>query len=294
MTIIDGRKIAQDIKDKLKQEVAKMERPPVLAAILVGEDPASVLYVRIKEKACQEVRIDFRKYLMPEHVSESDLLYLINDLNNDKTIDGIIVQLPLPKKFYSEKIISSIDSRKDVDALNPQSEVRPPTVNAILEIFEKYDIDLKNKNICLVGYGRLVGKPLAIELKKMGIKLDICDSETKDLAEHTKKADILISATGVPHLITKDMVKKDAVVIDAGTSVEKQSDIKHKTIDDRRKTRRTTITDQRTTNIKGDVDFENVKEKTSYITPPTGGIGPITVAKLLENVVKFSKSENKF
>lgn len=274
MIIIDGKKIAQKIKDKLKQEVIRMKMPPVLAAILVGEDPASLLYVKIKEKACQEVGIDFRKYLLPENVSENDLLYLINDLNKDESINGIIVQLPLPKNFASEKIIATISSAKDIDSLNQQSELRSPTVGAILEIFEKYDIDLKNKNICLVGYGRLVGKPLVKELEKMEIKPDVCDHSTKNLGKHTKKADILVSATGVAHLITADMVKKDAVVIDAGTSVEKLSTINH----------------QPSTKITGDVDFENIKEKTSYITPPTGGVGPITVAKLLENVIILTRN----
>ena len=290
MTIIDGRKIAQDIENRLKQEVANIEEPPVLAAILVGEDPASVLYIKIKEKACKEVGIGFQSYQLPVTSEQEKIIELIEKLNSDDKIDAIIIQLPLAKHFDTEKIINAVSLAKDADALNQQSELRSPTVAAILEIFKKYNIDLKNKNICLVGYGRLVGKPLVKELENRGLKLDICDSETKNLTEYTKKADILISATGVPHLITAEMVKKGAVVIDAGTSIEKTPRYK---IQDTKKVQiqnfQKSVVSVKTKSVVGDVDFDNVKNKTSYITPPTGGIGPITVAKLLENVMKLTR-----
>ena len=290
MTIIDGRKIAQDIENRLKQEVANIEEPPVLAAILVGEDPASVLYIKIKEKACKEVGIGFQSYQLPVTSEQEKIIELIEKLNRDDKITGIILQLPLPKHLDTEKIINTVLPSKDADALGEQAQVIPPTVSAILKIFAEYGIFLKNKNICLVGYGRLVGKPLVKELENRGLKLDICDNETKNLTEYTKKADILISATGVPHLITAEMVKKGAVVIDAGTSIEKTPRYK---IQDTKKVQiqnfQKSVVSVKTKSVVGDVDFDNVKNKTSYITPPTGGIGPITVAKLLENVMKLTR-----
>ena len=273
MNIVDGKKISETILNKIKKEISAFSEAPALAAILVGNDPASNLYVRIKEKKCQEIGILFKKIHFPENTSQEEVLKTIHELNSDQNISAIIVQLPLPNNFDTNKIINSVILEKDADALNDNSELRSPTVGAILEILDYYNIPLKNKNICLVGYGRLVGKPIKKELDKLGIDSDVCTNKTENLSGHTKKADILISATGVPHLITADMVKKDAVVIDAGTAVEKTSDSKSQ--------------------VKGDVDFESVAKIASLITPPSGGVGPITVAKLLENTVTLFKKTHK-
>jgi methylenetetrahydrofolate dehydrogenase (NADP+)/methenyltetrahydrofolate cyclohydrolase len=273
MNIVDGKNISKKILDKIKKEITTFSKPPVLAAILVGNDPASSLYIKIKEKKCQEIGIVFKKIFLPEDVDQENLLSIIKKLNSDKKISAIIVQLPLPKQFDTKKIINSVNIEKDADALNEKSKLMPPTVGSILEIFDYYGISLKNKKICLVGYGRLVGEPLKKEMDKLGLNIDVCTNKTENLAKHTKKADVLISATGVPHLITIDMVKNNAIVIDAGTAIEKSADKKSQ--------------------IMGDVDFDNVSKIASLITPSSGGVGPITVAKLLENVVKLFKKEHK-
>lgn len=221
MTIIDGAKIAQKIKEKIKKEIARKKIQPILAVILVGDDPSSQLYVKIKEKSCQEIGIGFQKFLLPATSDQKTVLELISKLNSDPKISGIIVQLPLPVHLDTEKIINTISPQKDADGLRKKSTVIAPTAAAIMKVLKEYQIPLKGKNVCMVGYGRLVGQPLAPLLKKVGAKLTICDQKTKDLATKTKKADILISATGVPHLITANMVKKNAVIIDAGTSMEK-------------------------------------------------------------------------
>lgn len=267
MIITDGKKIAQKIRTRLKKEVEKMKKPPILAVILVGDDPASHLYVRIKEKISAEIGIVFQKYLFPSATKEKTILELINRLNNDKKISAIIVQLPLPAHLDSSKIIEAIAPEKDADSLTGKALILPPTPAAILTLLANYKISLKNKNIVLVGHGKLVGGPLAKILKRRKIPIEICTDKTKNLSAITKKADILISATGVAHLIKADMVKKNAVIIDAGTSESGGE-------------------------IVGDVDFEPVKEKSSYITPPKGGIGPVTVAKLMENVVKLDLRQN--
>lgn len=273
MIILDGRKIAQKIKDKLKKEISRKRLKLTLAAVLVGDDPASVLYVRIKEKACQEIGINFVKIKLPKTVSPIKLSATIKKLNSDKSINGIIVQLPLPYHLDTNQIISTIDPKKDIDGLHPENlgkllignpRVVPPTPAGIIELLRAYKIDFAGKNVVLVGYGKLVGKPLAamLAVAQKDATITICNDKTKNLAEFTTKADILISATGVPRLIKAGMVKKGAVVIDAGTSKEGGR-------------------------ITGDVDFPNVAIKCSYVTPPTGGVGPMTVAKLLENVVRI-------
>jgi len=272
MIIIDGRLIAKNIRGVLKKEVGELNRPPVLAVILVGQDPASELYTRIKEKAAMEIGIKFVKYTLPENATEQQLSDLIIKLNNDSNTNAIVIQLPLPLQIDTSKIISLIKPHKDADALNEKTKITPPTVGAIMEIFSHYRISLKDKNIVIVGHGKLVGKPLSMYFDKHGIKYEICDKNTANLAEKTLRADVIIAGTGSPHLIKKNMVKKNVVIIDAGTAVEKTSDNKSK--------------------VLGDVDFENVQLIASYITPPTGGVGPITVAKLLENVVALAKKND--
>lgn len=269
MILLSGKKIAQKIQDRLREEIARKKIKPTLAVILVGANPISRIYIREKEKAAKKVGIKIKKYFLSASISQQKILSLIQNLNRDPKITGILVQLPLPKDFDPDKILASIESKKDVDGLTKRSEVRPPTVAAIMTLLEEYKIPIKNKKVCLVGYGRLVGKPLAPLLKKAGARLTICTRKTKNLKLKTKKADILISATGVPHLVKKEMVKKGAVVIDAGTSSQ-------------------STVDRRPSTVVGDVDFAEVKKIASYITPPKGGVGPLTVAKLLENVVKLT------
>ncbi len=294
--IVDGKLISQKILNKISQKVAKAKIKPTLAVILVGSDPASQLYVRIKEKICQKVGIGFIRYDFADNISKNTILDLINKLNNDKSISGIIIQLPLPTQLDTNQIISAISPNKDVDGLNAinikklstkKPGIIPPTPAAILEILKYYKININNKNIVLVGYGKLVNKPLYEILKsvKRTNQITICDKDTVDLANITKKADILITATGVANLITKNMIKKGAVVIDAGTTVviNQKSKIKNQKI-----TKVISgISEKRS--VVGDVDFEEVKEIASLITAPTGGVGPITVAKLLENVVNANK-----
>jgi len=282
MIIIDGRKIADKIKNRLKKEVEKLKKPPVLAVILVGNDPASMLYIKIKEKRAREIGIDFQKHNFSQNAKEKEIIYLINKLNSDKNIDAIVVQLPLPNQLNTEKIISSINPKKDADSLTKKSEVKPPTVEAVTAIVNYYKINLKEKNIVIVGQGKLVGKPLSKFLEEKKISHAVCNSETKNLGQITKKADIIISATGVPHLVKSNMVKNGVIIVDAGTSVEKPLAEKLKVISQKSKGDKLYV-------ITGDVDFENVQKNASYITPPTGGVGPVTVAKLLENVVKLTK-----
>ncbi len=278
MTIIDGKKISENILLKIKNKVNEFNITgifPQMAAILVGNDPASQLYVSIKEKTCQKVGIKLHKYEFPSSAHEKDIIKLIEKLNSNKQVHGIIVQLPLPKKFNTNKIIQIINPKKDIDGLHPENlgkliigeaTIIPPTPAGIIEIFKTYKIDLSGKNIVLIGYGKLVGKPLSmlLALSQKDPTITICNSKTKNLSSFTRQADILISAVGQANLITADMIKNNVVIIDAGT---------------------TKIGGK----IVGDVDFENVKEKTSYITPPKGGVGPLTVAKLLENLIKATK-----
>ena len=271
-SVLDGILVAQKINEQTQDDVLKLKAKninPHLAVILVGEDPASQLYVSIKEKKCQKLGIDFSKYLLPANITEQEILYLIDSLNKDEEIHSIIIQLPLPKQFDSEKIINHIDSKKDADALTKKAIVNAPTAAGIVEMLRFYGVELENKKIVIVGYGKLVGKPLEKILKNdyKDLNIIICDSKTNNLSKITKSADIIISAVGKPHLITQQMVKNDVVIVDAGTS-------------------------ETNGEITGDVDWENLQNIASFITPVKGGVGPITVAKLLENVVTLTKKQN--
>jgi len=288
--ILNGKIVAEKILTNISKQITKMQTKPSLAVILVGKDPSSQLYINIKEKTCKKVGIKFNKFTLSEKVTQADVINLIKKLNKSKTTNGIIIQLPLPGKFDTNAIINSISPQKDVDGLHVenlgklltgQETIIPPTPAGILELLKYYKISLKGKYIVLVGYGKLVGKPLAAMLAtaQLDATVTICNNETKNLANFTKQADILITATGVPNLITKNMVKKGAVVIDAGTTVIKISGDSRQTIDN-----------NKLKTIVGDVDFKNVKKIAGAITPPVGGIGPLTVAKLLENVLKVNKS----
>jgi len=272
--LLDGRMVAEKIKDKIRRQVIELKKKNIilcLAVVLVGKDPASILYVSMKEKQAHELGIKTKNIHLSKTISEGKLLDTIEKLNHQKDIQAILVQLPLPKHISTNKIIAAISPNKDVDGLHPENvgklllgedTVIAPTAAGIMEILKYYKISLTGKHVVIVGYGKLVGKPLAamIGLSNQLATLTVCNHKTKNLAYYTNQADILVSATGRANLIKKNMIKRGCVVVDAGT---------------------TRVGGK----IVGDVDFENVKEKASYITPSKGGVGPMTVAMLLENVV---------
>jgi len=279
MIVLDGKALANKIKMQAKNQIEKLKSKgiiPGLAVILVGNNPASQVYVNMKTKACEEVGIYSINHRMPEEVNEKDLLYVIDMLNKNPLVNAILVQLPLPSKINEERVIEAIDPKKDVDGFHPYNlgrllrgnpSVYPCTPYGIMKLFEEYNIELKGKDICVVGTGNITGKPMSYMLLNANATVQICHIYTKNLKEKTKTADIIISATGHPHLITEDMVKEDAVVVDVGI---------------------TKLNDK----IVGDVDFENVSKKASYITPVPGGVGPMTIAMLITNTVEFAKQQN--
>lgn len=269
--VLVAEKINQDTAKKVEDLILKGIRVK-LAVILVGDNPASELYVKLKKKKAEEIGIKAEIIRLDLNIEEKEVIETIEKLNHDKLTHGIIVQLPLPKKMNTEKVLSVIDPVKDIDGLHPENlgkllldnpYVIPPTAGAILEILKEYDIDITGKHVVMVGYGKLVGKPLAamISLSNKNATLTVCNNATEDLGYYTNQADILISATGVGGLITREMVKEGAIVIDAGTSK----------VDGK---------------IIGDIEYEDVKKVAGYITPSKGGVGPVTVAKLLQNLVK--------
>jgi methylenetetrahydrofolate dehydrogenase (NADP+)/methenyltetrahydrofolate cyclohydrolase len=274
--IIDGKKISDDIYRELEAEIVPHRGQIGLAVILVGDDPASATYVRNKEKACKRLGINFKLVRLPQSVSKEEVLESISRLNNDDSISGIIVQLPLPSHIDEFEITKSVLPIKDVDGLHPENlgsllkgkpNMVPCTPLGIIELLRREEIDIKGKKVVIVGRSNLVGKPLFHLLLSMDATVTICHSKTKDLKKETSQADILVVAVGVPGLIKKDMVKPGAVVIDVGINK----------IDNK---------------LVGDVDFEGVKEIASYITPVPGGVGPMTVAMLMNNVLKAYKVRN--
>jgi methylenetetrahydrofolate dehydrogenase (NADP+)/methenyltetrahydrofolate cyclohydrolase len=274
--IIDGKIVSKLVKDNIKSIIESKKISPSLAVILVGNDPASLTYVRNKTKECIEVGISPKDYHLPEDTSEEKLLELIGNLNKDDDIDGILVQLPLPKHINTDKILNAISPYKDVDGFHPENVgklmigtpfVEPCTPKGIIRLLEHYGISVEGKRAVVLGRSNIVGKPMAIMLLHRNATVTICHSKTKDLSEITKQADILVSAIGIPNFVKADMIKKDAVVIDVGINkVEENGKSK----------------------LVGDVDFENVKEVASYITPVPGGVGPMTRAMLLENTVNLA------
>lgn len=270
--ILDGKKLSNKILDELSEKISKLYKKPGLAVILVGEDPASKLYVGMKEKAAQKIGIKSTVIKYPQNVDEKTVLNKIAELNNDKEIDGILVQLPLPKHINSNNIIQSILPEKDADGITPENMGKillgiipyayPCTPKGILRLLDEYNIDLKGKNVVIIGRSNIVGKPVAQMILSKNATVTICHSYTKKLSEITKTADILISAVGVSKLIKKDMVKNNSIIVDVGTSK-----IDGKTC--------------------GDVDFENVFESVAYITPVPGGVGPMTIASLMENTYEL-------
>lgn len=274
MIIVDGKKIANNILNRLKREVSRMKRAPVLAVVLVGDDKPSKAYIKHKEVAAGEVGIKFLLYKFPSSISQELLISKIRGIQN-QALDGIIIQLPLPDKFDKKKILNELKPEIDVDCLSwvslgklviHDNNLVPPSPGAVLEILKFYKVNLKGKHIVLVGQGDLIGKPLTNILIHMPVTLTTCNKETKNLGKITREADILITGVGKYNLIKPDMVKKGAVVIDAGVSFKNGK-------------------------MFGDLDFARVSKKASIVTPTPGGVGPITVAKLLENTVSIAKSK---
>ena len=282
--IIDGKAISAQIRQEISEEVAKMKAEqgivPGLAVIIVGQDPASQVYVRNKAKDCEETGINSFVHALPENTTEEELLALVHKLNDDDSVHGIIVQLPLPKHLDEEKILLRINPEKDVDAFHPVNVGRimignfsflPCTPAGVMELLHHENVKISGKNAVVVGRSNIVGKPMALLLLAENATVTVCHSRTENLREHTKNADILVSAVGKAKFITADMVKKGAVVIDVG--MNRGEDGK----------------------LCGDVDFVEVEKKASLITPVPGGVGPMTIAMLLANTIAsaFASEERK-
>lgn len=277
MILIDGKKISAEIKDELKVKAAALKeagKEACLAVILVGNDPASTVYVGNKKKACEYVGIKSLSYELPEETSEAELLELIDKLNKDSSVNGILVQLPLPKHINEDKVIESIAPEKDVDGFHPMSVGnlcigRPGFVSCtpagIIQLLKRNGIEMTGKNCVIVGRSNIVGKPMALLMLRENATVTVCHSRTKDLKAVTSQADILIVAIGKPMFITADYVKEGAVVIDVG--IHRKEDGK----------------------LCGDVAFDEVAPKTSAITPVPGGVGPMTIAMLMNNCVESAE-----
>lgn len=284
MTILDGKKVSNDIKDEIAAQVAEMrtrgEKVPHLAAVIVGDDGASLTYVNSKVKACERIGFESTLIRLPYTTSEFELLKKIEELNKDENIDGFIIQLPLPPQINSQKVIMAVDPSKDVDGFHPEnfgkmaldmSTFIPATPFGILELLERYKVETKGKHTVVIGRSHIVGRPMSILMGRKGwpgnSTVTLTHSHTKNIEEITAQADIIISALGVPKFLKAEMVKENVVIIDVGI---------------------TRVPDESTPKgyvITGDVDFENVSKKASFITPVPGGVGPMTIAMLLKNTL---------
>lgn len=277
--IIDGKELAKHIREELKEEVKELKNAeiyPKLAVIMVGDDPASKVYVRNKSRACEDVGIEYEEYLLPSKTTREELLELIEKLNNDERVHGILVQSPLPEGLDANEAFRTILPKKDVDGFHPvnvgklslnQDCFVSCTPYGIIKMLEAYNVPIEGANTVIIGRSNIVGKPLAQCLLNKNATVTICHSKTKNLKEITKKADILIAAIGKPKFVTEDMVKENATVIDVGINRNEEG------------------------KLVGDTDFENIKEKVSFITPVPGGVGPMTIAMLMYNVVKAAKQQ---
>lgn len=278
--VIDGKKIAQEIEEKIKQEVKELKESyavtPGLATILVGEHPPSKLYIKLKHWACKRTGIKSENYKFPAETKEEEIIELLNELNSKDDVHGILVQFPLPEHINEKEIMQCIDPEKDVDGFNPvnfgnlfigneSAGFVPCTPKGIIYALERYKVDIEGKNAVVVGHSNIVGKPAAMMLLNRNATVNVCHVYTNGLKDYTSNADILIVATGVKGLIGEEMVKQDAVVFDVGITW----------IDDK---------------VYGDVKFEEVLPKVSLISPVPGGVGPITIAVLLEHTMKAAKN----
>ena len=278
MSIIDGKKVSSHIKDNIAAEVKilknKTGKTPGLAVVLVGDDPASAVYVKNKNKTCKNIGFQSFEHILSENTSEDKLLNLINELNNDDQVNGILVQLPLPSHISSKTILVSINPQKDVDGFHLENVGRLVTGNAlfkpctpagIIKLLDEYKIEIEGKNAVIIGRSNIVGKPVSFLFLERNATVTICHSRTKDLPSITRSADILIAAIGKPNFVSLDMVKNNAVVIDVGIN----------RLDGK---------------LVGDVDFTSVSKQASLITPVPGGVGPMTIAMLMENTLQAFKN----
>ncbi|MEA3552960.1 MAG: bifunctional methylenetetrahydrofolate dehydrogenase/methenyltetrahydrofolate cyclohydrolase FolD [Campylobacterota bacterium] len=277
MTILDGKKLSNKIRQEVKKEVETLQQKsitPGLAVVLVGADPASAAYVNMKSKACKEAGIYSIAHEMPESISQENILEIIEMMNKNPNIDGILVQLPLPNHIDTTAVLEAIDPNKDVDGFHPYNVGRvstgldgfiPATPYGVMELLNEYNIDPKGKNVCVVGASNIVGKPMATLLLNANATVEVCHIFTDDLKKHTLNADIICVGVGVVNLIKEDMVKDGVIIIDIG------------------------INRLDSGKLTGDVDYENVSQKSSYITPVPGGVGPMTIAMLLKNTIKSAK-----
>ncbi len=279
--IIDGKKLAKKIREELKIKCDELKQKgiyPKLAVIMVGNNPASKVYVRNKSNACADVGVEYVEYLLEENIEQEELIELIKKLNEDKTINGILLQSPIPMHLDINEAFKTITYIKDVDGFSPASVGKlcigedtfiSCTPYGVMKMLEEYNIDLNGKHVVILGRSNIVGKPLIQCCLQKNATVTICHSKTQKLEEITKQADVLISAIGQPEFVKNDMIKDKAVVIDVGINRNKDG------------------------KLVGDVDFENVKEKASYITPVPGGVGPMTIAMLMNNVIKAAEEQTK-
>ena len=285
--ILSGTETAKAIRQELAQEIAELKEKhnvvPGLVTILVGSDPASQVYVGAKEKTSKELGIYSERFDLPAETSEADLLALVDKCNKNEKLHGILVQLPLPKHINEAKVLYAIDPEKDVDGFHPVNVGKmmlgercylPCTPHGMLELLERNNIETSGKEVVVLGRSNIVGKPIAnlmLQKRKSGnATVTLCHTRTKDTAFHTKRADILVAAVGVPKMVTADMVKEGVVILDVGVN-------------------RIGKTAEGKAILAGDVDFESVKEKASYITPVPGGVGPMTITMLMKNTVQAAK-----
>jgi len=271
--IIDGKRLAEKIRNEIKLRTASIKTPIGLAVVLVGENPASQIYVRSKKKACAEVGFKSFEYTMPETATQEEILDVINGLNTDRSVHGILVQLPLPKHIDEKKVIMAISPDKDVDGFHPlnmgrllvgDKGPRPCTPEGVMEMIRSTGTDITGKQAVVIGRSNIVGKPVGIMLLENHATVTICHSRTRDLPKIAVGADILVAAIGKPHFVKGDWIKKGAIVIDVG--INRISDGK----------------------VVGDVDFESAKKRAGFISPVPGGVGPMTIAMLLRNTIKAS------
>ncbi|MDY5041511.1 MAG: bifunctional methylenetetrahydrofolate dehydrogenase/methenyltetrahydrofolate cyclohydrolase FolD [Eubacteriales bacterium] len=277
--ILDGKALSTKVKDRVKQEISNLHKNdniPTLAVVLVGDDPASAIYVRNKKRACEYVGIKSVSVTLGQDTTQEKLEQTLNDLNNDKSINGILLQLPLPKGLNERKALNCIAPEKDVDGLSSvnlgklitkEVGITPCTPTGVMEFFKEYNIDLTGKNVVIINRSILVGKPLALMMLNANATVTICHSKTQNISEYTKKADVIVTAVGKAKFLTEDMVKDGAVVIDVSIVRTEAG-------------------------LCGDADYENIKDKASYITPVPGGVGPMTIAMLMENTLKAYKLQN--
>lgn len=275
--IISGKELSKEVREEVRLEVEELKTTygavPHLAVVLVGDDPASQSYVKAKQRACKKAGMESTMIVKGEDLPEEELLDIINNLNDDKTVHGILVQLPLPKHIDENKVIDAIDYKKDVDGFHPlniaymhmgRDAIYPATPSGIITMLKSKNIELSGKDAIVIGRSNIVGKPTAMLLMKENCTVTIAHSRTKNLKEKCKQADIIVAAVGRPNTVTKDMVKEGAVIIDVGVN----------RVDGK---------------LVGDVDFQEIKEIASYITPVPGGVGPMTITSLLQNTIQTFK-----